>query len=98
MAAVALIVATLDMPYGYYTFLRLLVTSVALITAWHAITCSAWFLWVIIMGLIAFLFNPVIPVHLPREAWFIIDLAVAVVFSGYALSRLRAVQNQADSK
>jgi hypothetical protein len=41
------------------------------------------------MGLVALLFNPVVPVHLTREIWFFIDLAVAAIFAVYALTVAR---------
>jgi hypothetical protein len=36
--------------------------------------------WVWVFGIIAVLFNPVIPIHLNRDIWTIIDVTVAVIF------------------
>ena len=37
-------------------------------------------------GLVALLFNPIVPVHMPKQAWEVVDLVVFWVFlvgSGY---------------
>ncbi len=83
VAVVMLIVALFEMPYGYYTFLRLAVMTAALLGAFHAFKMINAPFWVVTMGLVALLFNPVIPVHLTRDIWAIIDVAVASVFLGY---------------
>ena len=36
--------------------------------------------WTWVMGILAAIFNPVLPIHLEREVWAFIDVAVAVVF------------------
>lgn len=36
--------------------------------------------WVWILGIIALLFNPIIPVHLSREIWAPIDVMAALIF------------------
>jgi hypothetical protein len=72
----ALALAPLDWPYGYYQFLRLGVTAAAI---WLAIIaerqqCRGWAIFGV--GL-ALLFNPVFPVYLNRGGWLVIDLVVA---------------------
>lgn len=65
-------------PYGYYMLLRLVVCGVAAFSA-HQIrrTSPGMSSGLVIMAL---LFNPVIPVFLPRALWIPIDLVGAVVF------------------
>ena len=77
-AAVLLIVALGDHPYGYYTFLRWAVTIAAGVTAWVGFK-SRWPIaaWPFV-GL-AILFNPLAPVYLPRETWRPIDVGAAVL-------------------
>src|SRR5260370_30152119 len=62
--------------YGYYTLLRWIVCSVSAFAAYQAAESNksgwAWGL-----AIVALAFNPVIPVHLKRETWAFIDLAVA---------------------
>lgn len=76
-----LLLAVAPLPYGYYTFLRIAVTAGAVAVAWASFqrtgTVSG---WVVGMGLIAALFNPIIPVHLTREIWLPINLVAAGAF------------------
>ena len=39
--------------------------------------------WAIALGLGAILFNPIIPVYLPREIWFFLDLGMAVLLGAH---------------
>lgn len=36
--------------------------------------------WAWILGIIALLFNPIIPVHLSREIWAPVDVMAALIF------------------
>jgi hypothetical protein len=87
--AALLVVAVFPMPYGFYTLLRLVVTAAAVLIVWRELSGSQRPLWAVLMGLVALLFNPVVPVHLTREIWFFIDLAVAAIFAVYALTVAR---------
>lgn len=84
LPAAMLLLALAPLPYGYYTFLRLVVTVGAVGLGWieyqqsHRLT-----VWVVLFGLIALLFNPLIPVHLNREAWAVVDIIGAIVFVAY---------------
>ena len=35
------------------------------------------------MGIVAFIFNPIFPMHLGKEIWVIIDIVIAIIFSVY---------------
>lgn len=76
VAALMLLAALGDWPYGYYTALRWVVTIACLVTSWVAFK-SRWPLlgWLFI-GL-AVLFNPLAIVGLTRDAWTPIDVATA---------------------
>lgn len=74
-----LFLAIPKLPYGYYTLLRWVVTISALFSAW-VVHDSEHTFWVFLMGGIAILFNPIIPVHLTKDIWVIIDLIVATLF------------------
>ncbi len=67
-------------PYGYYTLLRLVVCGVSIYVVFQA-KKSKQDGWVWGMGFIALLFNPLIPIHLSKGLWAIIDLGVAAVFA-----------------
>jgi len=74
-----LFLAIAKLPYGYYTLLRWIVTINALFSVWVAYNSEDTF-WVFLMGGIAILFNPIIPVYLTKEIWVIIDVIVAILF------------------
>lgn len=77
-----LFVALLPLPYGYYTFLRLVIAASAAYLAWQDYRKkNAFNGWSLILSMVALLFNPLIPVYLDRGSWFIIDLAVAGIFA-----------------
>lgn len=79
-AAVLLIVALGEHPYGYYTFLRWAVTIAAVVVAWVAWNTASkeWVTWPFVG--IAILFNPLAPVYLSRDTWRPIDIGCAVAF------------------
>jgi len=74
-----LFLAIPKLPYGYYTLLRWVVTISALFSAWVANNSEDKF-WVFLLGGVAILFNPIIPVHLTKDIWVIIDFIVAILF------------------
>ena len=79
VAAVFLLLALLDWPYGYYQLLRLVVTGVAAWVAYIAYDAQKKPLMVIFI-IVALLFYPLIPIHLDRETWAGIDVLCAIGF------------------
>ncbi len=86
-----LLMATARLPYGYYTFTRLVVCGVA---AWFATV--GWNdrqvsrIWPVGFALIAVLFNPIMPVYLKRGTWFYLDILTAIIFLVHlGMARLR---------
>ena len=66
-------------PYGYYQLLRFVVCgSGAYIAIISSDSEKKWLTW--LFGIIAFLFNPLIPIHLTREIWQVIDVICALIF------------------
>jgi hypothetical protein len=91
---VILLIAVARVPYGYYTFTRIVVCGSAAFLAF-----SSWADgglnkgWAVIFALIAVLFNPLIPVYLKRETWIYFDFGVASIFAAHlGLARLRGIQ------
>jgi hypothetical protein len=87
ISSVMLLLAFLDWNYGYYTFLRLIVTGTAVYYAYYLYTTikeqTFWF-WTLVG--IAILFNPIIPVYLyDKSLWTIIDIIVASFFVVFIL-------------
>lgn len=66
------------LPYGYYTLLRLVACGVfafaALVAHERKNQVLPW-----IYGLVALLFNPIVKIHLPKEAWVIVDIGAGVL-------------------
>lgn len=67
-------------PYGYYTFLRLVVCSTTVFGAFILREHETLNKHFIPLVLLVILFNPFYPIYLTQLIWLIIDLAVAVYF------------------
>ncbi len=86
--AAMLCFAALPLPYGYYTLLRLVVTTAACLAAFHFYNEKGSIDWkVVAFGLLALLFNPLLPVFLTRSLWLGIDVVAALMFCFVALRR-----------
>lgn len=76
-----LFVGVINLPIGYYTFLRIVVTvgsTIAIVNEFK----NGLTLWVISFGLIGILFNPFIPIYLnDKSAWMPIDIIVGIFFA-----------------
>ncbi len=84
IASAMLLIATVRMPYGYYTVTRIVVCGLAAYLAyagWERGVLSR--LWSTIFGLVAVLFNPILPVYLSRRTWYPIDITVALLFAAH---------------
>lgn len=66
-------------PYGYYVLLRWVVAGTGVFAAYVAYNLGKIF-WAIAFGVVVLLFNPIIPIHLAKENWVVIDLFVAVFY------------------
>ena len=83
-ASVLLLFAFNDNPYGYYTLLRIVCCGIFayLAVQTFALKMQGWS-WV--LGIIAVVYNPIIPIHLTREIWSVVNIvtigiAVASIF------------------
>ena len=75
-----LFLGLVDLPIGYYTLLRIIVTIGAVATVVSEFENGINF-WVIIFGIIAILFNPLIPIYLnDKSAWMPIDIIASILF------------------
>jgi hypothetical protein len=64
--------------YGYYTLIRFVTCGVTAYGAYFAVEFEKkWWAWA--LGIIAVLFNPLVPVHLDRGTWAIIDIGAAIL-------------------
>jgi hypothetical protein len=74
------------MPYGYYTFTRIVLCGFAAFfsfVAWEGSSVSR--LWSAIFGLMLVLFNPINPINLSRATWFYFDIGAAIVIAAHLL-------------
>ncbi|WP_156370361.1 DUF6804 family protein [Novosphingobium sp. Leaf2] len=80
------IFAVLDMPYGYYQFLRLIVTGYAGYVSYVYFTRGPR-QWGWVFGTVALLYNPVFLVTMSKEFHTVVNLAVAglMIFEFYKL-------------
>jgi hypothetical protein len=84
VAATMLFLALGSWPYGYYQLLRFVVCGASIYVSFMAYNWQkTWAVW--LFGLIAVLFNPLIPVHLTREFWKPIDGLCGFVFITIAI-------------
>jgi hypothetical protein len=84
IAIALLFIATERVPYGYYTITRIFVCGLGACFAyvgWEGGLVSR--AWSTIFGLIAVLFNPIIPIYLSRGTWYGIDICVAIIFAAH---------------
>jgi hypothetical protein len=66
-------------PYDYYRLLRWVVCAAAVFVAYKSWTYrQAWGTWA--FGCAAVLFNPLVPFHIKRDTWQVIDLLAAAIF------------------
>lgn len=78
-------------PYGYYILLRWVVCAVSAYTALLLSEADKKG-WAWCFGIIAVLFNPLIPVHLNRALWALIDIGAAIAFlASFSIPKSRAI-------
>lgn len=78
----ALAVALLEMPYGYYQILRVLVFCVSAYLAYQSKEAGAT-AWTWIFAGVAIIYNPIFKVHLGAEIWPIANLVTIGILAGH---------------
>lgn len=79
IAAAALLLALAPWPYAYYQLLRVAIFAAGIfgaVTLWHKEQPVA--VALLICGLV---FNPLIPMHLTREIWSVLNIVAALMFA-----------------
>lgn len=86
---VILLMSFLSLPYGFYNFLRIIVTGVSVYYAYYLYSkelFNGWF-WAL-LG-IAVLFNPIAPIYIKdKDIWQFVDVVVAI-FLAVLIYKLR---------
>jgi len=76
------------LPYDFYIFLRWAIFVSSIIVAWefHRSKLTD---WTFVFGSVAFLFNPIIPSHLVKSSWVLIDFVSVTFFflSAYSIKQ-----------
>ena len=76
LAAAGVLIGALGRhPYSYYTVLRWLACSAAVVLVWRGAVQGVKWAWALMP--LAILFNPIAPLHFSRETWQILDIAAA---------------------
>jgi hypothetical protein len=84
----ALGAALLDMPYGYYQLLRVLVFCVAAYLVFEA-QRSGDVAWAWVLAGTAIVYNPFFKLALGRELWTMVNIATIVIFIAHWASVAR---------
>lgn len=69
----------LSMPYGFYTLLRFVVTGASIflvLGSWQDKRIG----WLVVFGVLAVLYNPIIPFRLGREVWLPANIVSIAIF------------------
>ena len=82
--AALLVVAIFPWPYGYYVLLRICICGATAFLAYRQWSRRGRFDgWVVVLGVVAVLYNPLIPVHLTKMLWTFINLGTAGLLLGH---------------
>jgi hypothetical protein len=68
------------LPYGYYKLLRFVICGTGVYIAYFAFEEEKRFIGFLSV-LIVLLFNPLIPIHLNKDVWILIDFMTAIFFA-----------------
>jgi hypothetical protein len=76
-------------PYDFYILLRWVIFTSSIIVAlgFYKSKLTA---WTFVFSSVAFLFNPIIPIHLAKSSWVLIDFVSAILFflAGYSTQKI----------
>ncbi len=80
-AIIFLMLSFLSWPYGYYTFLKIIVAGASAYYAYFFYDRKLINVWFWILVFILILFNPIIPIYINNKGiWEIFDIAAAIFF------------------
>lgn len=93
IAAILCFISIFEWPYGYYIFLRISVSFMALVIIVNEFRTRSF--WLIAFMLIFIIFNPIFPVYLYlKPLWIIIDCIVGLLFLYYFYSLIPKKKNK----
>lgn len=80
-----LIIAIAHLPYGYYTFLRIVVFIYTWILAYNYLSDQKYNRW-LVFGTIWIIYNPVFTIHLTKTIRIVINLLIATMIIVYLIT------------
>jgi len=89
-----LLIAAAPLPYGFYTFTKIVVCGFSSVLAYQNFTITdnksiwSWFFL-----FVAILFNPFITIHMEKEIWMVIDIALGIFFL-FLASKRKNIESQ----
>jgi hypothetical protein len=87
--AILLFLACLDLPIGYYTFLRIIITLGSIAVLVNEFQKDVNLLGIAFLG-ITVLFNPIYPIYLHNKlSWIVIDSISGILFLVYCFTLMR---------
>jgi hypothetical protein len=90
-ACILLLLTFLNWPYGFYTFLRIVVTGISIYYVYCLFNIKKNDFWFWSLVIIAILFNPLVPIYIgDKSIWGVIDVIV-VIFFVFLINRKRHV-------
>ena len=79
ITAAILFISIADLPYGFYTVMRIVVPLLSVICIFFAYIGKGEFSLMLIPNiLIVILWNPILPVYLDKETWVVIDVIAGI--------------------
>ncbi|MCD8498099.1 MAG: hypothetical protein LRZ85_08515 [Alphaproteobacteria bacterium] len=81
LAAALLFIAIAPLPYGYYTFMRIIVCGCAGVICYRLWNSGYQGVWLWVWAMVAILFNPVATIHMTKEIWMTLDAITGVFFA-----------------
>ena len=65
-------------PHGYFFVLRIVLFTTGILLAIHA-SATIQIFWIWLLGIIAFAYNPIFPVHMSRDTWSLVNVATIII-------------------
>lgn len=93
-----LLLAVAPLPYGYYTFMRIVVCGCAGFMAYRGFAGGDKNPWSFVFAFIAIIFNPVATIHMTKEIWMVVDAIAGLFFAylGYMAYRVQKERHTDD--
>jgi hypothetical protein len=87
-ASVLLLLTFFSWPYAFYTFLRIIVTGVAIYYVYYLFSIKKQDFWFWILIVVAILFNPFVPIYInDKSIWGVIDVVIAIFFITFLIKQ-----------